>query len=260
MKETKPVIVISAYGTGEVGAQKDLENIDSQVRQHFPGYEVRWAFTAEWLIKRLEAAGQTTIFTRQEPVKNLAGLYEELKAAGKTNVAIQCLMVQEGSESQHVYETPSDGLHVEYGKPLIEDPANIDKLIKAISSQFGGEGDITIVFGHGNKNDPKANLPFQRLDEKLRADYRDVYVTMIYGSPSPDEVFPKEKRPEHKRVVLVPIMITKGEHISNEILGDQDSSFKSRLGLPYTLAPSLSQTPAVMEIYMESLENLLTRF
>jgi len=260
MGEGKPVIVILAHGTGEANAQKALENVDTQARKRFTGYELRWALASEALMKRLKASGQTTLFSREEPMQNLTDLYAELKAMGKMNVAVQLLLVVEGSESHRLLETPSIGLHVEYGQPLLKNLANIERLIQAITPEFGGEGDLTIVVGHGNEKEPNSNVPFQRIDKQLRAGYRDVYVTMIEGSPSPDEVFPKVKRPEHQRVVFVPLMITNSEHIVNDVLGDNDKSWKTKLGLPYKLAPSLSQTPAVMEIYFKSLEEVLGRF
>jgi cobalamin biosynthesis Co2+ chelatase CbiK len=256
----QPVIVISAYGTGNPEAQAVLEAVDAQAHQRFPGYEIRWALTADWLIKRLREAGQTTLFAREEPIQNLAGLFTELKAAGYTRAAVQCLLVHEGTESQRVFDTPTLGIQVEYGQPLLEDAANIDGLIEAEAPQFGGEGELTIVVGHGNDADPRSNIPFKRIDEKLRANYRDAFVTMVHGSPSPDEVLLAVKRPEHRTVVFVPLMITNSEHISKDVLGEKPTSWRSRLELPYRLGPSLAQTPAVMEVYFKSLERVLAKF
>lgn len=256
----KPVIVITAYGTTEPKPQAVLETVDAQAKARFPGYEVRWALTAEWLMKRLREKGQTTLFARQEPIQNLTDLFAELKAAGHTRAAVQCLLVHEGTESQRVFDAPTHGLRVEYGQPLLEDPVNIDGLIQAETPQFGGEGELTILVGHGNQDDPRSNVPFWRIDEKLRANYRDAYVTMVHGSPSPDEVFPLVKRPEHKTVVFVPLMITNSEHISKDVLGEKETSWRSKLGLPYRLGPSLAQTPAVMEVYFKSLERVLAKF
>ena len=259
-QDTNPVIVIAAYGTGDPGAQRVLEAVDTQARQRFPDHEIRWALTARWLLKRLRAAGQTNLFAREEPLQNLEELFAELQAAGRTDVAVQCLLVHEGSESHHVLDMPPGSLRVKFGQPLLEDPVNIDGLIQAEAPQFGGEGDLTILVGHGNENEEISNVPFQRMDEKLRAAYPDTYVTMIHGSPSPDEVFSAVQRPEHQRVVIVPLMITNSEHILKDVLGDQATSWKSRLGLPTHLGPSLAQTPAVMEVYFKSLERVLARF
>jgi cobalamin biosynthesis Co2+ chelatase CbiK len=218
---------------------------------------VRWALTAEWLIRRLRAAGQTTLFARREPVQNLTDLFAELRAAGHTRAAVQCLLVHEGSETQRVVAAPTCGLGVTYGQSLLADPANIDRLLEAEAPQFGGDGELTILVGHGNEDDPRSNVPFQRIDERVRAGYRDVCVAMLHGSPAPDEVFPAVRRAEHQSVVFVPLMITNSEHVSKDILGDQPTSWRSRLGLPYRLGPSLAQLPAVMEIYFKSLDRAL---
>lgn len=259
MNATPPVILIAAYGTAQPQALACLENVDSLVHRRFPGHEVRWAIISPYIMKMLRKAGYESLFQRREPLKDLDEVYADLRRQGKTRVACQCLLVHEGSESDRVLKTPTDGLKVEYGLSLLADARQIEGTVAAVASRFGGEGTATVLVGHGSDTEARANVPFQQMDEYLRRHYRNTVVTMIHGSPSPDEVFPALKEAAPKEVVFVPLMITNSEHILKDVVGDKPDSWKSRLGLPCRFMPSLSETPAVMEVYLNSLQEAIAR-
>ena len=259
MKSPSPVIVIVAYGSGDPEALRSLELLDEQFHKRFGAYEIRWALTADWLIKRFRAAGKENLLTRGEPIRSLSELYLELSDHKKTRLVAQCLLVHEGTISDDIYRIPTGGLRVEYGPPLLKDERNVDGVLTAVSGYFGGDRDLTILVGHGSDDDERSNVPFLRMDEYLRNNRPGTRVCMIHGSPSPDEVLPRIKASRYNRVVFVPLMITTSEHILHEVVADGPESWISRLGLPYHLAPSLSETPAVVEIYFQSIENALRR-
>ena len=260
MHSSNPVIVISAYGSGEPQALLSLESLDEQLHERFVGYEIRWAITASWLIKRFRKMGKTTLFARGEPVQSLAELFQELSDSGKTNAVVQCLLIHEGTESDHVYQTPTVGLQIKYGPSLLKGGRNIDAVLNAVSGYFGGEKDLTILIGHGSDTDERSNVPFLQMDEYLKRNRPDTFLCMIHGSPSPDEILSRIKASQYHRVVFVPLMMTTSEHILHEVIADEPKSWVSRLGLPYHVAPSLSETPQVMEIYYKSIEDALERF
>lgn len=259
MSNPKPVIVIAAYGTGEPEALLCLEALDGELRKRFAGYEIRWAILVDWLIKRFRKEGKVNLFARGEPLQGLADLYRELRDAKKTAAVVQGLLVHEGSVSDGVYQMAAPGLRVEFGKSLLEGGRNVDEVLSAISGHFGGKKELTILIGHGSDDDERANVPFQRMDEYLKRQRPDTYTCMIHGSPSPDEVFPRIDSSRYRRVVFVPLMITAGEHVLHEVIADTPGSWVSRLGLPYHVAPSFSETPQIVEIYFKSIEDALRR-
>ncbi len=259
-KNERPVILIAAYGTAQPEALKRLEDIDSAVCQRFPGSEVRWALTSPFIMKALKKAGRTSLFTREVPLQNLEEVYADLQQSGYSRVACQCLLVHEGSESDKVLAEPTGSLKVECGLSLLTSPQNIEDTIAAVAPKFGGAGTVTVLVGHGSDSDPRSNVPFKYMDEYLRRHYVATVVTMVHGSPSPDEVFPEIKKWGAKEVVFVPLMITNSEHILHDVLGDEPSSWRNRIGLPYRLESSLGETPAVMKVYLDSLQEVLSRF
>lgn len=259
MPKTKPVIVIAAYGTAEPEAIKCLEALDNQLLKRFNGYEIRWAILVDWLIKRFRKEGKTGLFARNEPLQGLADLYRELEAAGKTEAAVQGLLVHEGSISDAVYDLPTGGLRVEFGKSLLDGGRNVNEVLSAVSPYFGSKDDLTILIGHGSKDEARANVPFQRMDSYLKQHYPNAHMCMIHGSPSPDEVLPKIDSSRFRQVVFIPLMITAGEHVLHEVIADTPKSWVSRLRLPFKVAPSFSEIPEVVEIYCKSVEDALKR-
>jgi len=255
-----PVIVIAAYGTGEAAAQKELESVDTLVRKRFPNNEVRWALTARWLIARLRKEGKTTIFSRQVPVKNLEEVYTDVRNEGKRRVAVMLLLVHKGSESDAVLSLPAPGLEVRYGAPLLSIPGNMEGTVKAIAPYFGTGKTSTILVGHGVDDKPELNQPFIDMEEYAARHYPNVFMVTIHGPPGKTKAIDKVRESSASEVVFVPLMITNSEHILHEIMADAPESCRNRLGLPARLAPSFAETPAVMDLYLDSLSKALASF
>ncbi len=64
----KPAIVLAAFGT-TTNAFPTYDKIDKQVKERFPGYEVRWAFTSKMVRHKV----------REEQHKELKSLPEVFK-------------------------------------------------------------------------------------------------------------------------------------------------------------------------------------
>jgi len=259
MTAIKPAIVIAAYGTGDKAAQQSLEAIDNLVHNRLPDYEVYWAFTGRVILQRARAAGQTTLFTRKLPIRSLEELYTYLAKEGKTKTAVQCLLVHEGSESDMVLKTPAPGLTVEYGSPLLSDPANIEPTLKAMAVQFGGPTTANILVGHGSDHEARANTPFLKMEDLAKKYYRNVFMGTIHGPPGTSSLA-TIKRTGFKDVLFIPLMITTSEHILNDVIGEKPDSWRNQLGLPTKVGASFAETPAVMDVFLKSLERVISRF
>lgn len=258
--ETEPVIVITAFGTSVLEAHKNLEDVDTMVRDRFPDYEVCWAFTSQSIINKLRDAGKTTIFAREVPIKSLEEVYADLVKEGKTNVAVQCLLVVAGQEYQEVLGIPTTGLNVKYGYPLLSCAENIQDTVRALSPEFGDADTATILCAHGNGRHPELNAPLIKMDNYLRANYENVFLCTVEGPPGTEQAFADVAKSGCKKVKFIPLMIVAGDHIINDVMGDDPESWKMQLGLPATIETGLGSNPAVIEIYLESLESVLSQF
>ncbi|MBN2712363.1 MAG: sirohydrochlorin cobaltochelatase [Planctomycetes bacterium] len=254
----KPVIVLVAFGTSVPEAQKSFENIDNMVRKEFKGYDVRWAFTAQFIINKLKKNGQTTLFARKVPIKNLSEVYADLRKEGKTDVVIQSLHVVPGGEFTEMTKVDSSGLKVRVGQPLLSDDKAIADFAKVISKKLGGKDEVTILCGHGNDHHKEYNSEVVKLDKYVRANYKNVYVATVEGQPGTEKAFANVKKSGKKKVKFVPIMIVAGDHIMNDVMGDEDESWKKILGLPASSEGGMGMNDDVVGLYINHLRQAIS--
>ena len=256
----KPVIVITAFGTGSAVGQKDLENVDRLVTARYPDHEVRWVITSRIIRKKLLTSGQTTLFERQVPLKSLEEVYADLRKEGKRNIVVQCLLITAGSEYSDALMVATDDLNVEYGYPLLALPENIARTAGALAPKFGDKDTATIICGHGNPDALAFNVPFIQMDKYLRKHYKNVFLTTLDGPPGTEPAFADARKSGLPKVKFIPFLIVGGGHLSKDIMGDDPESYRNQLGLPATAEAGLGNNPAVMSIWMESLDWTLAKF
>ncbi|MFA5316779.1 MAG: sirohydrochlorin cobaltochelatase [Dehalococcoidales bacterium] len=257
---TKPVILITAFGTSAPEGQKDLENVDRLVVERYPDHEVRWAFTSRFIRKKLIEAGQTTLFARKVPNKNLEEVYADLRNEGKRDVAVQCLLITPGSEYSDALKVDTSGLNVEYGYPLLAPPDNVERIADTLAPRFGGEDTVTIICGHGNEKMPVLNIAYIQMDNYLRKRYQRVFLTTLEGPPGTGPAFEAAKKLGLPKAVFIPLLIVAGGHLVRDIMGTSPESYLSKLGLVASSETGLGSDPAVMSIWMESIDWVLTKF
>lgn len=258
VSKMKPVIIIAAHGSNDSESMNSLELIDQNIRAEFSQFEIRWALS-NWIKEPLKEVRKTNLFKRGEPLLNLCELYQELRSQNKVNAVVQCLLVHEGTESDNVYALKTEGLNVQYGPPLLKTKQNVIKVAETISKYFGNQRELTIIIGHGSDYDERSNQPFLQMNQYVKTNYRHVYVTMMHGDPSPNQLFAQINTHNFEKVIFIPLLLAVGYHIKNDILGGNKASWKSRLNLPYKLAPSISETPEIMNLYFESIRKSLLK-
>jgi sirohydrochlorin cobaltochelatase len=257
---TKPIIVIAAFGTSVPEAQKNLEDFDAMVVKRFPNYDIRWAFTSQTIVDKLRELGQTTLFDRKVPLKTLDELYSDLEKEGKTEVAVQPIHISPGAEYYQVVTTPAKGLDTRVGMPLLVYYEEIEEFTKIISPKFGGADTVTILCGHGNDHQPQFNASLIALDNFVRENYKNVFVATVEGKPGFEQAMLDTKQTGLKKVHFIPVMEVAGDHIMNDVMGDDPESWKSQLSLEASADTGLASNPQVMALFLERIERLLTMF
>lgn len=256
----EPVIVIAAFGSSMEQGQENLGDFDIMVRERFPDHDVRWALTAGFIINKLSDAGITTLFDSQTPIKSLDEVYDDLRAEGKTNVVVQIAMVMPGEEMRQVLAYRTDGLNVKFGYPLLFSPENMQNVANALSPEFGDADTATVLVSHGNEKHPEFNSALIQMDQYLRDNYDNVYLGTVEGPPGPDPALDDALASGAAQVKFVPLMLVEGDHISNDIMGEEPDAWKVLLGLPATNATGMASNPDVMEIFLKSIENLVSQY
>ncbi len=253
----KPTIVLAAFGTSVAEAQAALESIDSAVTAACPDYDVRWAFTSSIILKKLRSQGQTTLFARKVPLMNLTEVYADLQSKGVTDIVVQSLHVSPGQEYNEVKDVATGSLKAKYGLPLLTDDASRKALLAALSDQFKGGDTATVLCGHGNDHHPEFNDQLIEMDKLARGMNKNIVLASVEGKPGTEKAFEDVKKRGAKAVHFVPMMVVAGDHIMNDVMGDEDDSWKKTLGLPATASTGLGSNPKVVELFVKRLLDTL---
>lgn len=244
----RPVIVLAAFGTSVDEAREVFDFIDSRARQRYPDHEIEWAFTSQFIINKLKRRGIVT--------RTLAEVIAGLRTRGVRQIAIQSLHVVPGQEYHIIPGTDTRGLQVAYGAPLLAGTADIEATIDALAPEIDPET-ATVVIAHGNDHHPEYNVQLEKFAVAIEARYPRLTVASVEGTPGIAGLETvKARQPD--QVHFVPLMIVAGDHILNDVLGDEEESWKNIIQAPQTsCSKSLGWNPAILEIYFEHLDQAL---
>lgn len=257
----KPAVVIAAFGSSYETGQKNLEEFDTAVRKAFPDTDVYWGFTANFIVNKLRDEGKDTVFARKVPVRTLEEVYDRLRAEGRREVLVQCLHLMVGQEYRQVLDTPTDGLNVKYGHALLYYPENIQNVVNALEPDFGDPSDTyTVLCAHGNEKHLEYNAELVQMDTYLRENYRNVRLAVMEGTPEFGPVEAEVLASGAEKVQFITFMLTYGDHMSNDVMGDEEDSMKSRLGLPAECTDGLAGHPAVQNLIIDNMKLVMDQF
>jgi sirohydrochlorin cobaltochelatase len=259
----KPAIVLAAFGT-TTAAFDTYDHFETKVKERFPGYEIRWAFTSHKVRHKVaEAKGRK--------LNDLATTLRELKAAGYTRVAIQSLHIVPGEEwDKKVVQVSREipGLKVALGKPLLSSPQDQERVLQALAQTFPKDLKHTavVLMAHGSPS-PEGTATYLAFSRLLRARYphRNVFLGTVEGTPGKAEAFAAVKEANPAAVVLMPFMFVAGEHVANDMLGPDPESWKSELLKQKAyhiegIKKGLGYQDGIIAIYVDHLAQALKSF
>jgi sirohydrochlorin cobaltochelatase len=258
--KTKPAIVLVAFGTS-TKAFATYRHFEDKVKARFPDYDIRWAFTSVKIRHKLaQEKGQR--------LNDLPTTLRELKAAGFTRVAIQSLHVVPGEEWDKKVMAGSrtiPGLKVALGKPLLSSQQDQDRVIQALAQTFPKDLKATavVLVGHGSPS-PEGTATYLAFNRRLRARYpqQNVFFGTVEGKPTRAETLAAVKKSGADTVILRPFLFVAGEHVANDILGDNPESWKSELLKQKAyhiegITQGLGYQDGVVNIYLDHLAQAL---
>lgn len=256
--QAKPAIVLAAFGT-TTKAFATYDNIDQQVKQRFPGYEVRWAFTSKKV--RHKVARE-----KGQKLNDLGTTLGELKAAGYNRVVIQSLHIVPGEEwDKKIVQTSREipGLKIALGKPLLSSPKDQEQVLQALARTFPQDltNTVVVLMAHGSPK-PEGEKTYLAFDRLLRAHYRNVFLGTVEGKPTREAAFEAVKQANPATVVLMPFMLVAGEHVAKDMLGDDPESWKSELRKQKAyriegVTQGLGYQQGIIDIYLDHLAQAL---
>lgn len=246
----KPAIVLVAFGTSVPTARPVFDYIDAQARKRYAGYDTHWAFTSQFIINKLKKQGIVK--------QNVAEVITELRKKGVKSVVFQSLHVVPGQEYRSVLAEDTSGFRVAFGDALMTSEQDIDDVVAALGKDIDAQ-QPTVIVAHGNDHHPEFNQQLVALAQVIEKEYPNLVVASVEGQPG---IGPLDKvkviSDKQGSVKFVPLMIVAGDHIMNDVMGDEEDSWKSIIQAKKTeCSASLGWNSAILEVYFRHLDEAL---
>ena len=210
----KNAIIAVSFGTTHADAERDcIRPVEDALRRAFPEWEVRRAWTSRIIARRLAERGT--------PVESVAEALERLRREGCDRVALAATHIIRGREYEMAVAA-ADGLPV--SAPLLDGPEDYRWMAALLGRIAEAEGRTLLVMGHGT--DHAADETYARLREALP---EGVKLACVEGSHALEGIMDDLEAVPGKRLALMPLMLVAGDHATNDLAGDGDDSWKSRL-------------------------------
>ena len=251
----KAILVVS-FGTSFDNSRSiTIGGIENALREAYPDYQIRRAFTAQIIIDRL-AEEQGIVIDDVETAINRAA------EDGIKELIIQPTHLMAGLE----YEDLAEIVEANAGKfdkialsaNLLDTDEDFTKVAETIVAKTAAydDGETAIVFmGHGTE--AESNAVYQKMQDTLTAmGAANYYVGTVEASPSLDDVLAAIEGKGYTKVVLEDLMVVCGDHANNDMAGEDEDSWVSLFKADGAFSEidaqieGLGGIPAVQQVYV----------
>ena len=219
--------MVVSFGTSVAEAETAILNVENTLREAFSDHIFVRAFTSRMICRKLASEGR--------PVLSPEEAFEKLASEGAEQVIVQPTHLTPGEEYDKLcriadqYRSRFRELRI--GRPLISDEQDLLKTAEIIWEKYGTdlkENEALLLMGHGTTH--IAGMIYGALQTAFRIEGREpVFVGTVEGWPGLEECISQLKKGGYKTVRLAPLMLVAGDHVRNDMAGDDEDSWKSRL-------------------------------
>ncbi len=214
-------LIIAGFGTlDDAERARTLDAIELDLRREFPLLKIVPALTANFIRRKLLARG-LDVHSIEERLK-------ELRAEGISNITILPTHLTPGEEFENkILPFANDGIRIL--PPLFTADCRTEfdrRAFEVVIDCFRPSDDEELVLiGHGS---PHRHNPVY---ENLQQLNPRICIGVIEPTDRPnfDDVLDRLKRIRAKKILLAPLLLTGGAHVNEDIAGDGESSWSSRL-------------------------------
>ena len=241
----KAVIVAVHVGAGDATAQQSIDRFNARIRQAYPQYAFREAWTSRSLINQICANGVSYIPTPDE-------LFSQLKKDGYTHVLVQSSNIIDCTEMQFlryaVDAARGQFKQMRLGEPLLSDAADYEQVAKATAEAYGSTKEANVLMCESTTS--VANSQYAMLDYTLRdKGFNGWFVGTIGGYPSLDSLIKQLRNQKVKKVHLIPFLFTTGTQSCADLTREWTQQLQ-KAGYKVTAEMhSLGDVDAIMDIF-----------
>lgn len=224
----KKEIIVASYGTSYNKTRTiTIGGIESAFYEIFSDYKIERVFTAEMFINKLKKRDGIKILNIEEAL-------EKALREGIEEIVIQPTFVLPGNELNKFFDRARK-YEKKFKKFIISEPLiNSENDMKRVAEifiertqEFDNRQTAICIMGHGNDSD--SNKMYKEMEVYLHSIGKsNFFVGTVHEESSTDQIIKTLKEQGgYKNVVLIPMMITSGEHIIHDMTGDGDESWKT---------------------------------
>lgn len=254
----KKGILVVSFGTSHEDTRiKTIDAIEEEIAKAFPQYKLYSAYTSKMIIKKLKQSGTHIL--------NVTEALEQMYKDGITELYVQPthlingtendLMLKDIQEKEHLFEK------VKVGAPLLNETEDYKFLVEAVMEQEDVAPDSMIAFmGHGSSHHSNSAYPALAYVFK-ELGYKNVTLGTVEGYPAFKEMKKELDDSGKKKVTLIPLMIVAGDHAKNDMAGDDEDSWKTKLERDgyevYCKLQGLGELPKIHELLIKHIEAVM---
>lgn len=253
----KGAILVVSFGSSVRSAREHaIIPIEMLIRKSFPDYYVSSAFTSNRVIKKLKETEGIFIDTPEEGITRLI-------KQGFKKIIIQPLHIIAGYEFDKIKDSinglETSDISIRLGKPLLYDDIDFLKVIEGLKNQMPdiNEKQVIALIGHGTHH--PANAYYNELQNYIDGQQLPIIVGTI--EEGIETILQKLKKTSYKEVIIMPFLLVAGDHVQNDLLGEDEDSWKSILEENgYKVMghdKGLGENPVFQDLYLQRVKKLL---
>lgn len=257
MSTVKSAILLTSFGSADDTIRANtFDKLAAELKKSFPAFEVRQAFTSNFMIRKLSRRG---IFIAT-PTEEIARLRED----GYRKIFILPTHLTAGEEFDNKIKICA-AHDVEIIPPLLTADCSTPfdkKVFATVIDCFKPAADENLILiGHGSPN--RHNPVYENL-QRLAGDKIHIGVIEETDTPNFSDVFKRLKTSAAQKILLAPLLFNGGVHVAQDIAGDDENSWLSRLtALGYkvrVVRDGLGTFESFRALYVERLKERIDNF
>lgn len=270
-------LLVVSFGTSYNDSRvQDIKGIEDALKEAYPDWSIRRAFTAQIIINHIQARDG-------EAIDNMQQSLERAVNNGVKNLVVQPTHLMHGAEYDEMVEAIEEYQDkfetVIVAEPLLgevgddatvinEDKAAVAEAISDEAIKEAGfesmeaaveAGTAFVYLGHGTSHTAKVTYS-QMQTQMEELGYKNAFIGTVEGEPedtSCEAVIEKVKEAGYKNVILRPLMVVAGDHANNDMAGSEEDSWKSMFEASGNFdsvtaqIAGLGRSDAIKQLYVE---------
>lgn len=259
----KRAIVFTSFGVLDAHSRQTcLDDTAKLLAAKFPDFFLMQAYTSVFIKKSLAKKGIN--------VPSLPEALAKLKQEHYDVVVIQPSHLTPGEEYDNKVLKVAEAAKADFsqlvvGEPVLasetDDEPALRAILQALSLQAGEE---LVLLGHGSPH--HHNIVYERMQAKADALHLPVHIGVLEPTDTPNfaMVVARLKQRNVKNVLLAPLLLSAGRHVTIDMAGDGEDSWQSRLQREGFVVRSdlhgLGENPAFRALYVQKLRQAVAPF